>query len=151
MDYDDTLLPTTFLDPADELEMEDIVKIHKTKLENVQNQVMTLFESFLRVSKVLIITNAKPGWVEYSSSILMPEVYKMIIKYIPVISARGEFEHKFPGNIQEWKKAAFLSLWDIEGLIDKAAITNLVVIGDAQYEMDAGKNLCKTMDKCLAK
>jgi hypothetical protein len=33
-----------------------------------------------------------------------------------------------------------MSLWDIDGLIDKGAITNLIVIGDDQYEMDAGKN-----------
>jgi hypothetical protein len=57
-----------------------------------------------------------------------------------VISARGEFEQQYPGLIGEWKKAAFLSLWDIEGLIDKGAITNLIVIGDDHYEMDAGKS-----------
>ena len=70
----------------------------------------------------------------------MPDVNKMIKKYIPVISARGEFEHQYMGQISEWKKAAFMSLWDIEGLIDKAAITNLIVIGDSHYEMDAGKH-----------
>lgn len=75
----------------------------------------------------------------------------MINKYIPVISARGEFEHQYVGQISEWKKAAFMSLWEIEGLIDKDAITNLIVIGDAQYEMDAGKNFHKSAEKCLAK
>ena len=44
-----------------------------------------------------------------------------------------------------------MSLWDVEGLIDKAAITNLIVIGDSQYEMDAGKNFQKSADICLAK
>lgn len=63
------------------------------------------------------------------------------MKYIPVISARGEFEHLYSGQISEWKKAAFISLNDIEGLIEKDSITNLIVIGDAQYEMDAGKHL----------
>jgi hypothetical protein len=33
-----------------------------------------------------------------------------------------------------------MSLWDIDGLIDKDAITNMVVIGDSQYEMDAGRH-----------
>ena len=33
-----------------------------------------------------------------------------------------------------------MSLWDIEGLMDRAAVTNLIVIGDDQYEMEAGKN-----------
>ena len=56
-----------------------------------------------------------------------------------MISARGEFEQQYQGQISEWKKGAFMSLWDIEGLIDKGAITNLIVIGDDQYEMDAGK------------
>ena len=53
---------------------------------------MTLLENYLRVSRVLIITNAKRGWVELSSSILLPKVHDMILKYIPVISARAEFE-----------------------------------------------------------
>ena len=59
--------------------------------------MVKLLESYLRVARVLIITNAKQGWVEYSSSILMPQVYQMIKKYIPVISARGEFEHLYQG------------------------------------------------------
>ena len=96
-------------------------------------------ESYLRISKVLIITNAKKGWVEYSSSILLPKVHQIIMKYVPVVSARGEFENQYVGQISEWKKAAFLSLWDIENFLDKEAITNLIVIGDSHYEMDAGK------------
>jgi len=54
---------------------------------------MTLLKNYLTVSRVLIITNAKRGWVEFSSSILMPKVHDMILKYIPVISARAEFEN----------------------------------------------------------
>ena len=55
--------------------MENLAKIHKKRLAAVENQVVTLLENFLRVSKVLIITNAKKGWVEYSSSILLPKVH----------------------------------------------------------------------------
>lgn len=51
-----------------------------------------MLEKFLVRAKVIIITNAKNGWVEYSSSLLMPRVHQMIMKYIPVISARSEFE-----------------------------------------------------------
>jgi hypothetical protein len=35
LDYDDTLLPTTFLDPEDEKDMENLVRIHKKKLDAV--------------------------------------------------------------------------------------------------------------------
>lgn len=52
------------------------------------------------------------------------------MKYIPVISARGEFEQYYD-KISEWKKQAFLSLWEIDDLLDRDAITNLIVIGDA--------------------
>ena len=95
LDYDDTLLPTTFLDPEDENDMENLVRIHKDQLDAIQDEIIIMLNNFLQVSKVLIITNAKKGWVEYSSSILMPKVHKMIMQYIPVISARGEFEHMY--------------------------------------------------------
>mmetsp|Transcript_5638 Transcript_5638/g.9709 ORF Transcript_5638/g.9709 Transcript_5638/m.9709 type:complete len:134 (+) Transcript_5638:354-755(+) len=75
LDYDDTLLPTTFLDPEDEKDMENLLKTHKRVLDAIQDEVIKLLENFLRVSKVLIITNAKQGWVEYSSSILLPKVH----------------------------------------------------------------------------
>ena len=110
--------------------MESLALKHKKKLEAVQEQVVALLERFLNVAKVLIITNAKKGWVEYSSSILLPKVHQIIMKYIPVISARGEFEQHYD-KISEWKKQAFLSLWDIDDLLDRDAITNLIVIGDA--------------------
>jgi hypothetical protein len=29
LDYDDTLLPTTYLDPEDEADMEQLAKLHK--------------------------------------------------------------------------------------------------------------------------
>jgi len=53
--------------------------------------------------KVIIITNAKKGWVEYSSYYLMPRVHCLIDLYIPVISAQTLYETEFPDNIDMWK------------------------------------------------
>ena len=51
-----------------------------------------------------------------------------------------------------WKKNAFQSLWDIEGLLEKNCLTNLIVIGDSQHEIDAGIDFQKyAQGKCLAK
>jgi phenylpropionate dioxygenase-like ring-hydroxylating dioxygenase large terminal subunit len=97
LDYDDTLLPTTYLDPEDVQDMQNLAKSHKKILNAISEQVIRLLENFLRVSRVMIITNAKQGWVEYSSLIFMPAVHNMIKKHVPVISARGEFEHLFQG------------------------------------------------------
>lgn len=35
LDYDDTLLPTTFLDPADENQMESLAQKHRKKLDAI--------------------------------------------------------------------------------------------------------------------
>ena len=120
--------------------MESLVQTHRDCLNQIEGQIIKLLENFLLNCKVIIITNAKKGWVEFSSSILLPRVHKLILKYIPVVSARAEFESQYQGQISEWKKAAFMSLWSIPGLIDSKAMTNLIVIGDAHYEMEAGQH-----------
>lgn len=55
-----------------------------------------------------------------------------------------------------WKQKAFQSLWDVEGLMSKDTHTllNLIVIGDSDYEINAGKNFRANMmygRKCLIK
>ena len=37
LDYDDTLLPTTFLNPEDEQQMEDLVQTHKDELQKIED------------------------------------------------------------------------------------------------------------------
>ena len=50
----------------------------------------------IKFAKVLIVTNAKEGWVEYSSYHLMPRVHQLIETYVPVVSAQTEYKEKFP-------------------------------------------------------
>jgi hypothetical protein len=38
--------------------------------------------------KVIFITNAKQGWVEYSSYYMLPRVHQLIELYTPVFSAQ---------------------------------------------------------------
>ena len=47
LDYDDTLLPTSFLDPEDEEDMENLAKIHKDELTAIEDQAVKMLESFL--------------------------------------------------------------------------------------------------------
>lgn len=67
--------------------------------------------------RVIIITNAKEGWVEYSSYFMLPRVSQLIELYIPVISAQTQFASKYPYDIAMWKQQAFMALWDVEGLL----------------------------------
>jgi len=97
------------------------------------------------------VTNAKRGWVEYSSSVFMPRLHKIVMKYVKIMSARVDFEESYPYDTFKWKELAFLKLWEENGFLDKAAITNLVALGDAGYEMEAAKNFASKSDRCLVK
>ena len=50
----------------------------------------------IKFAKVLIVTNAKEGWVEYSSYYLLPRVHQLIETYVPVVSAQKEFGERYP-------------------------------------------------------
>ena len=44
-------------------------------LVQVQNELLSLLNKMVKFAKVLIITNAKQGWVEYSSYFLLPRIH----------------------------------------------------------------------------
>ena len=71
---------------------------------------------------------------------MLPKVHKFILNYIQVLSAREIYEPLYPHDTHSWKERTFLSLWEREGcsFLDRAALTNLIVVGDASYEMEAG-------------
>ena len=50
----------------------------------------------MNFGRVVIVTNAKAGWVELSSYYLLPRVYEVIELYIPVISAQEQFGIEHP-------------------------------------------------------
>jgi len=57
-------------------------------LSSLQKIVIELLSRMIWFGKVIIITNAKQGWVEYSSFYMLPRVHSLINMYIPVISAQ---------------------------------------------------------------
>ena len=55
-----------------------------------------------------------------------------------------------------WKERAFKKMWEIDGLLEKNCLLNLMVIGDSEYEIDAGKAFKRdvsayTDKRCLLK
>lgn len=89
------------------------------------------------MGQTYIITNASPGWVEHSAEFYLPEV-KALLKKVKIVSARGEYEERFPGNYEQWKVHAFL---DMEKSLSSEAITNIVALGDSNVEMVAAHHL----------
>ena len=94
-----------------------------------------------------IITNAAPGWVEYSASVYLPSVVPLL-KKVKIISARGEYEGKFPGNFEQWKVHAFLNT---EKQLSSDVVTNIIALGDSHVEMVAAHHLAtyQTFLYCL--
>lgn len=67
--------------------MAALAKANIQILAITQSIVLALLEKMIMFGNVIIVTNAKKGWVEYSSYYLMPKVHCLIDLYIPVISA----------------------------------------------------------------
>ena len=136
-DWDDTLFPTSHLNPLGE--KEDVFEKHGAQMKEMEDTAVELVGKCLRQSKVAIITNARKGWVELSSSQFMPRLHTLIMKYVKIISARVDFEELYPFDTFKWKELAFAKLWQEEHFLDKAAITNLIAVGDSECEMEAAK------------
>jgi hypothetical protein len=152
LDWDDTLFPTSNLNPVDETSYDRLYDANWESLEAIEDLAITLIERCRSIAHVVIVTNAKRGWVEFSSSVFMPKLHEILMKHIKIISARDNYEEKHPYDSFKWKEMAFLDLWEDSDLqLDKAAITNFIAMGDADYEMDAARVFCSKSDRCLLK
>ena len=109
--------------------------------------MLSLLDKMIKFAKVLIITNAKEGWVEYSSYFLLPRVHQLIETYVPVVSAQSEFSKQFPKDPSKWKEQAFQQMWEADGVLERNCVLNVMVIGDSVYEMDAGKRFKKAANE----
>jgi hypothetical protein len=69
---------------------------------------LSILQKSIKSGKTLIITNARKGWVEFSSSFMLPKVHKFILNHVPVISARDNFEYQHPYECHLWKEKTFL-------------------------------------------
>ena len=91
--------------------------------------------------------------MEESASSLLPLAYELIRDRVEVISAREDLEHTAV-DCGFWKHHAFMNLLNLRGspvAFDYDIVTNLVVVGDSLYEIEAGHALSKQIEKCLFK
>lgn len=141
-DWDDTLLPTTYLIPFQQLIYQPLTKalppaIQK-KMVEIDEYASNLIQKSKENGKVLIITNAAEGWVELSAQRFMPKTARILRKNIEIISARTKFETQFPRQYQEWKIRAFL---ECTQKLEMQAVTNIIALGDNVFEIEAAHKL----------
>ena len=147
-DWDDTLLPTTFLTPGGILEQDmELQDVDIAKLSKLEELVLKLLIEAVEKGNVYIITNAGKGWVEYSANRFYPSIIPILSK-VKIISARGEYEKAFPGNSRQWKIEAFLNL---KNTVNLNLVTNIICIGDSLFEMEAGRILASKFTEAFIK
>jgi len=147
-DWDDTLLPTTFLTPKGTFS-EDIQLSPSDykKMQQIANYVYDILKESIEKGDVYIITNAGINWVQFSANLFYPNISELL-KKIKIISARGEYEKSFPGNLRQWKIQAFLNLLKN---VDNKLVTNIICIGDSLFEMEAGRILASNFKEAFIK
>jgi len=132
-DWDDTLLCTSWLQERDyhlgASENDDAC------LQKIVQRSKNVLETAIASGFTYVITNAMTGWVEYSAARWAPELLPVLRK-LRVISARARFEDRFPDDVWQWKIQAFL---EVQQQMNTTPITNLVALGDADYEIEAAR------------
>ena len=138
-DWDDTLMCTSFVAPAGILNLDDLKPADKTNMKNLDQLVSTLLTKSMEHGNVFIITNAAYGWVEYSAKKLYPMTYN-ILKNIKIVSARGMWEKKLPGDYRQWKSKAFIETMKSSN-INFYKTANIISFGDSIIELEASHKL----------
>ena len=147
-DWDDTLLCSSYLTPEG-IFKDDMVFSEKelNKLSSLDETVFKILSFAIENSSTYIITNAAPGWVEYSAERFYPKT-NVILKKVTIVSARGEYEKKFPGDSKQWKVQAFL---ETTRTLNLNLVTNLICLGDSVIEMEAAHILASKFSKAYIK
>jgi len=145
-DWDDTILPTSYLYHVG---MNKISPQLELRLKALDQRAAKLLSKAVKTSKVWIVTNSAESWVESSSKRFLPLTYQTIQeKNITVISARAEYEEIHPSDPKQWKMETFL---DIGDTLDASVLTNIICLGDSDFEMQAANRLSRKFNQSLVK
>jgi hypothetical protein len=145
-DWDDTLLCTSYLNFRGDADLQPSVVRH---LDDIQRAGKKLLELAMGLGRTFIITNAMNGWVQYSAAKWIPEVLDVLQNQrVRVISARANHEPQYPGEVGQWKIQAFL---EEQRALNSDIITNLISLGDSNFEMDAVHVMGREFSQALVK
>jgi hypothetical protein len=149
-DWDDTLLCSSYLIRhnyfINETNKTKLQK-YKDKLVKLENYVYTLLTTAIQYGDTYIITNASHGWVEVSAQKYYPKIVSLFSS-IRIISARHIYEKDFPNNGALWKRCTFMN---VANLYNKHKVTNIIVVGDSECEIDAANQMGTLFDEAFVK
>lgn len=146
-DWDDTLLCTSYLNKFGRCGLELLPHDIQQTLREAGKIAAKLLDLASSLGQTFIITNAITGWVEQSANFWAPCMLPSL-KKVRIVSARSRYEAEYPHDVSKWKAETFL---EVRRCLDSQVITNLISLGDSQYEMDATQAMAKEFQQASIK
>jgi len=152
-DWDDTLLPTAWLQRQDVLHGlgGTLLASQQKMLRKLAKSAAATLSAAKRLGKVVIVTNAWEGWVEKSCARFLPALMP-VLRGVAVFSARAAFDNG-ARSPADWKchmfsrtLAAFFSRGG-----PSARQFNVVSVGDSVHEQNAIFHSTDNFPGCFAK
>jgi len=152
-DWDDTLLPSTWLEDRGFRLDNDAVQTAEQKalLQMMSQRVMETLRVAKRYGTVVLVTNAESGWIELSCQKYMPELYPSLAD-VKILSARSTYEHRGVLSPSEWKYCAFH--YEIGAFYETSPFDqrkHVISFGDSPHERAALIRVTETMSNCCTK
>jgi len=152
-DWDDTILPTTWLSTND-LRVDkddDVPPALKQQLDEYAPWAMRTLKEAMKYGSVLIVTNAETGWIELNIDKFFPS-WKEIVDQIPCQSARSTWEPTGCTMPVEWKVRSFTT--EIEAFYHAKGARvrkNIIGLGDSTSDREAILHVTGNMNNALGK
>jgi len=148
-DWDDTLLPTTWIEQQGlRLDGPGPSKEQELQLQEMAKQAKQTLQAAKALGEVILVTNAERGWVELSCQKFMPGLCDSL-QDVRILSARSIYEHQGVAHPSAWKYLAFQhelarfceEQFTVFGKADAAVAAarrrNVISIGDSPFEREA--------------
>jgi len=135
LDWDDTIMPTTYLQRRGiDLTTTEVPEDVASALSAYGEHAANTLRALLLHGNVVIVTNAEWGWVELTAARFLPAV-EPFFRDLECISARSTFEPKGYVTPAEWKEEAFAQVVNLR-FGDRRGMP-VLSIGDAKHEREA--------------
>jgi hypothetical protein len=142
LDWDDTVLPTSFL-AGHQIGLDSVLpEALAESFEEYAKVVRVTLQVLKLYGRVMIVTNAETGWVELTCAKFLPGLLPEVAE-LPRVSARSEYEPRGFLGPAAWKTEAFAV--QMQRHFGDAE-PNVLSVGDANHERIAVQRAAKRFD-----
>ncbi len=137
LDYDDTILPTTYL--KEQFSVEELFDDSPPPemLDNLQDNIIKVLDS-LRHFRICILTNSGNRWIPLTCSKMLPRVWEWITeKNIPIYEAKVRYESYYT-DPTTWKQYTLR-----DAMVNISRVGRIFSFGDSEHDMKAVQNMAE--------